>query len=258
MTAAGGGLSAADLAELTEKSRWQIDRHLRSVTGRSFAVRPSGGPDVYVLGHEEIQTTALDVLGPDRLGEYRDRLHAWAEGYRTAQWPSKTPEYLLSGYFGMLTATTDTTRMLACATDRHRQDRVLDLSGGDAVSLTEISTTFDVIAAAEHPDLCALVRLAIHRDHLTNRNSNIPPELPAVWARIGNVDRAESMANSIASPNKHIEALSAVAVAASDAGDRHRAARLVDAAEQIAHTVVDTRLARTCIDASSRHGRGNR
>jgi hypothetical protein len=243
VTAAGGGLSAADLAELTGNSRWQVDDHLRSVTGRSFAVRDShiqaGGPDVYLLGHEEIQRTALDVLGPDRLDDYRGRLHAWAERCRAAGWPPDTAEYLLSGYFGMLTATRDTTRMVACAIDRHRQDRTLDLSGGDAVSLTEINTAHDVIAAREHPDLCALVRLAIHRDHLVNRNSNVPAALPAVWARVGNADRAESIANSITSPSKHIAALSAVAVVASTSGDRRRTARLVDDAEQVAHTVID-------------------
>ncbi len=243
VAAAGGGLSATDLAELTKESQWRVDEHLRSVTGRSFSVRDSharpGGRDVYLLGHEEIQITALEMLGPDRLDEYRQRLHEWAERYRAKRWPLDTPEYLLRGYFNMLTATGDLTRMVACVTDPHRQNRMLDLSGGDAVALTEIGTTQDVVAGQDDPDLCAMVRLAIHRDHLADRNSEIPIILPEVWARLGHLNRAESIANSITDPIKRIKALTLVATAAAESGDRNRAARLVGDAEQIAHTIAE-------------------
>jgi hypothetical protein len=78
LTAAGGGLTASDLAELTGWSPWEVDKHLRTVTGRSFTrrdshYRPGDAPEVYLLGHEELQVAALRMLGPTRLDNYRQR-----------------------------------------------------------------------------------------------------------------------------------------------------------------------------------------
>ena len=72
---------------------------------------------MYLLGHEELQATAQAYFRGQRLAGYQDRLHAWAQEYRDRGWPGGTPEYLLSGYFQMLTATGDTARLAACATD---------------------------------------------------------------------------------------------------------------------------------------------
>lgn len=107
VTAAGGGLSARDLAELTVLSVYDIEETLHAVAGRTFAARasiwqPGAVPQVYVLGHEELQLAATAFLGHERLIEYRERLHAWAETYRQRGWPAGTPEYLLRGYFSML------------------------------------------------------------------------------------------------------------------------------------------------------------
>jgi tetratricopeptide (TPR) repeat protein len=239
LAAAGGGLSAVDLAELTGGSVWEVRDRLTTVTGRSFSYRasrfrPGTAPEVYLLGHEELQLTALAMLGPARLAGYRERLHDWAARHRSNRWPADTPEYLLSGYFRMLHATGDLARMVVYATDRDRQNRMLNLTGGDAIALSDIGTTYDVIAAHDRPDLCALVRLTIHRDHLTNRNSDLPDLLPAAWARLGHADRAESIARSIVAPAKRIKVLTSMATATDD---RDRAARLLDEAELIAHTL---------------------
>lgn len=181
------------------------------------------------------------MLGPDRLAGYRECLHSWADRYRAEKWPPETPEYLLRGYVQMLTANRDTARMVACATDSHRQNRLLDISGGDAIALSEIATTHGLLATEKDPDLCAMVRLAIHRDHLTNRGSEIPTTLPAVCAALGHVNRAEWVAKSIPEPTKRIEALMAVAVETAEAGQRDRAVRLLDDGEQIAHTIAEDR-----------------
>jgi hypothetical protein len=226
LTAAGGGLTAADLAELTGLSTWEVDDHLRTVTGRTFARRDSHyqqGTEVYLLGHEELQITAHTVLGPARLDRYRQRLHTWAEPYRNQHWPPTTPEYLLRGYYNMLTATSDLSRMIACATDPARQDRMLELTGGDAAALAEISTAQNTILTHDHPDLTAMVRLAIHRDHLADRNNAIPPHLPAIWITLGHPNRAEALARSITNPPFQSGALVSVAGALAQAGERDRA-----------------------------------
>ncbi|MEU4446097.1 hypothetical protein AB0K14_34055 [Actinosynnema sp. NPDC050801] len=242
VTAARGGLTTHDLAELTERPAADVRRLLRGVTARTLDTR--GGhwhPDteVYLLGHEDLHAIATEELGEPLLGRYRQRLHDWAERYRDLRWPAETPEYLLRGYFAMVRANGLTSHMLACATDPHRRDRMLDLSGGDVGGLSEITATQEVIATGNRPDLCAMVRLAIHLDHVTNRNSNIPTALPAVWVGLGHVDRAESIAYSIVDPTKRLDALTAVATATAEWGDRDRAGRLLDQAEQLAHTMTD-------------------
>ena len=134
--AAGGRLTATDLAELTDHSPWEVADQLRTVSGRSFTTRPGQwrgdpGSDVYLLGHEELHKTAVEMLGPRQLSIHRQQLSARYDRYKTAGWPPQTPEYLLSGYFNMIRDQGDTDRMIGCVTDSARYDRMLDLSGGD-------------------------------------------------------------------------------------------------------------------------------
>ena len=236
VTAAGGGLTALDLAELTGELRWQIDDRLATVTGRSFTTRDpyfesdNGGREVFLLGHEELQVSAMELIGPGRLAAYRDRLHDWARGYRDRRWPANTPEYLLFGYFRLLVANDDVSTMVACVTHTFRQDRLLAVTGSDTTALSQTRTAMESLAAQDVPDLVALTRLAIHRDHLTRRNADIPVELPAVWAALGRIDRAESIAESIASPGKQAEALALVVQEVLATGNHDRAVDLLDRA----------------------------
>jgi hypothetical protein len=135
LTAALGGLSGPDLSALTGQSPWEIENVLHGVSGRTFtrrvSTRESGdGIEVYLVGHEELQAGATAQFGGQRLAGYRDRLHRWAGGYRDRGWPGDTPEYLLSGYFQMLTAAGDIARLAACAADIARHERMLGVTGG--------------------------------------------------------------------------------------------------------------------------------
>ncbi|WP_194820891.1 tetratricopeptide repeat protein, partial [Micromonospora sp. S-DT3-3-22] len=240
LTAAGGGLSGPDLAELTGWSVWQVEDHLRTVAGRSFTSRsshwrPDAAPQVYVLGHEEVQRQAVNMLGADRLAGYRQRLHTWADRYQAQGWPVDTPQYLLRGYYRMLHAVGDLERMVACATDPARHDRMLDLSGGDSTALAEITTAHTLIGTQPSPDLLAALRLAWYRDQLADRNTNIPTELPAIWATLRQPIRAEALARSITDPNLQARALAGLAQAVAATGDH-------DHAEQIAHSITDPNL----------------
>ena len=67
------------------------------------------------------------------------------QDYRAQGWPAETPEYLLRGYFRLLLDTADVPRLIGCATDRARHDRMLDITGGDAVALTEITDVQDLL-----------------------------------------------------------------------------------------------------------------
>ncbi|MEV0154048.1 hypothetical protein AB0H57_09955 [Micromonospora sp. NPDC050686] len=228
LTAAVGGLSGADLTELTGADQWQVEEHLHTVSGRTFLTqasrwRPEDGPQVYVLGHEELQQSARHYLGPARLAGYRRRLHDWADGYRRRGWPEGTPEYLLRGWFRLLRDTGEVDRMVACGTDQVRHDRMLDLSGGDVTALEEIRTAQDAVLAAGEPDLVTLARLAVHARQLDQRNTRIPRELPAVWVALGHPARADALARSIGDESRRNAALREIATTFSRGGDTGQA-----------------------------------
>ncbi|MFD1364976.1 hypothetical protein [Actinoplanes sichuanensis] len=237
LTAARGGLSGPDLQELTGTGLLEIEDVLHTVAGRTFTRRntewdPDTGPEVYLLGHEELQLAATGYLGQSRLAGYRTRLNAWADEYRVPTgsrpaWPTGTPDYLLRGYPRMLAATGDAARLVSLVTDPDRHDRMLDLSGGDAAALAEITTCQNLVLAAPDPDLEAMLKLCIRRTNLIDRNTNIPIDLPAVWAALGQMPRAEALARSIIDPERQARALVAVVAAVADT-DPDQAATVAD------------------------------
>ncbi|MFI9181136.1 hypothetical protein ACIGXG_02850 [Streptomyces goshikiensis] len=242
LAAAGGGLSEADLAQLTGLSEGEIESQLGAVSGRTFTSRAGRWRSqvaIYVLSHEEIQRQALRFLGATRLAEFRERIHAWAEGFRAAKWPNGSPEYLLHGYFKLLHSTGDLPRMVTCATDPYRHHRMLDTIGGDSVALAEISTAQEVLLRSPAPDLVGLSRLAVHRAKLTQRNDHIPTHLPVVWAQLDRHSRAEALARSITTPARQVRALASVSRHMAAAGDVQRARRVAEEAERCVLTVPD-------------------
>ncbi|MCP2341777.1 hypothetical protein [Actinomadura rupiterrae] len=230
--AAGGGLSAADLAELTGEPPGRIERHLRAAPGRTFTSRAAQwrpGTKVYVLGHEELHNAAVTELQGATLDAYRDRIHAWADRY--CDRPSDAPEYLVLGYFRMLVQAGDLPRMVALATDPRRQDMLLDVTGGDTVGLAETTACQDAIGAVSEPSLRDLLVLARMRERLFQRNSAIPAKLPAAWARIGDLVRAEALTQSLTEPLRS-EALGLLSEALADLGE-------LAEAERFAHAISD-------------------
>ncbi|SMC78827.1 hypothetical protein [Lentzea albidocapillata] len=216
--AAGGGLTAADLAELTETSPYETEGRLRSVAGRSFARRDNA----YLLAHEELRVIATEMLGP-RLTGYRDRLHAWADGYQDNGWPETTPDYLLHQYPPMLRSLPDPARLVELATDRARQARLLRRTGGDAAAHAEILATQQVMTDHDSANLLAITRLAATRGDLDAHNGSLPVELPAVWELLGQRRRAEALAHGFVNPLTRSEALSLLTAAITDSGDLDRA-----------------------------------
>ena len=241
MAAARGGLSCADLSELAGVPLWEVEEIVHTVAGRTFARRPrrwtqGEGPEVYLLGHEELQAAAVGYLA-GQLPGCRERLHAWAEAWRARGWPPGTPEYLLSGYYQLLASLGDLSRMAACALDRLRHDRMLVATGGDGAALAEVRAALDLSAAQESPDLGSALALACRRDRIVDRNASMPAELPAVWAALGQVTRAEALAASITDLRQRAEALARVAVALNAAGRHEQAAAVAGQAEAAARSV---------------------
>ncbi|WP_225726750.1 MULTISPECIES: caspase family protein [unclassified Nocardia] len=199
LVTAAGGLTNPELEDLTQLPPFRIEEILDGVTGRTFRTRMSAFvPDqINLLAHETLQQESENALGKHLLDRYRAEIHAWADRYRADGWPGNTPSYLLTRYFSMLKALGDAPRMTALALDADRHDRMLHLTGGDITARTEIAAAAEIVARQPDPDLLTLCRLAMRRDRLRQRSDNIPIMLPAAFARLGECDRAASLAISI-------------------------------------------------------------
>lgn len=246
--AAGGGLSARDLAELTGTTASDIEEWIeelltvdagRSLTRRPSSWRPGTAPDVYHADQHADQHAG--GAGPDGYRQrLLERLHAWAAGYRDRGWPADTPEYLLDDYFRMLRTIGDTVRMVAHATDADRHDRMLDVTGTDSLATAEIVTALDIIAEQDDPDLAAMCQLAVHRGYLADRNIILPRDLPALWVRLGHPARGEGLAGLIPLPATRAAALRELAQAVAEPGDETGdETGDLDRAEAIARSIPD-------------------
>ncbi|MFH9754968.1 hypothetical protein [Streptomyces griseus] len=232
--AAGGGLSASDIAELTGSRPRLVERELSAVTGRSFRRRSvhwaSDGPEVYLLAHEEIQRRAADLITDAELTDCRTRLHRWARTYRSAGWPDTTPEYLLRGYAQLLRELGDTGRLVELVCDAARHERLWQVTGADLEALSELSASLDQLLSDGRRngdvDVSAALCLAAARDGLHEQTRTLPPDLIGLWARLGHTDRAVSMAKSQRDPWTRATALEAVATSLAATGRPARATEL--------------------------------
>ena len=238
VTASGGGLGHRDLQELTGRAAFEIDQFLNGEFGRVIASQggPHAGNQVLAFTHEALREEAADRLGAHKLTRFAGRLHDWADSYQYSGWPEGTPAYLLHGYPRMLASAENLDRLITLAISPARHQRMLAVTGGDAAALAEIAATHALIGAAKTPDLLAALRLTWHRDQLADRNSHIPVQLPAVWAALGQLGRAEQLARYIPGLYERAEALTGVAGAAA-AGDFDHARRLAADAEQLARNI---------------------
>lgn len=224
VTAAGGGLSADDLAELTDRGPFEVQDELTSVAGRAFQ---SAGQE-YLLAHEDLQQTAVGYLGPTRLARHRERLYEWADRYAAEGWPAATPTYLLGGYASMLRTAGEDARLLVLATTSERHERMLAVTGGDTAALVEIAD------AMERADLTAAARLAVFRDRLRHRNNRMPMTVIAVRTALGQTARAEALAGATPFRADRARAQRVVAQTAAQHGD-------FETAERIAASISDPR-----------------
>lgn len=204
LVAAGGGLTASDLSSLTGLPEAQVERQLSVVSGRSFSRRDSHfpgmrAPDVFILAHEELQETARQRLGPAGLQPYRNRLAEWAGGYADKGWPEPVPDYLLFGYHSLLLAEGDLLAATDLVTNPSRYNRMLGRSGSDANALSQINSVLRA-ATVDGQNLHIATKLAVHREHLLDRNSAMTIKLPLAWAKIGHFSRAERLVRSMVQP----------------------------------------------------------
>ncbi|MEU0552436.1 hypothetical protein ABZ321_00170, partial [Dactylosporangium sp. NPDC006015] len=236
LTACADGLTVAELEELTGLDRFRLERLIGGVFGRSVAVRPvhaSAPEPVLLFTHDELREQAVGGLGA-AIGRHRERIHAWADGYRAKRWPVGTPQYLLHGYPRMLRSLPDPGRLIALAVDHDRHDRLLAVTGGDGAGMAEVRAAQDLIIGRPEPDLRAMVRLALRLDELTARNANIPAGLPALWVVLGEPARGDALAQGMADPVAQNMALAQLAAAVAGTVDERFA-------QTVAWSIVDAK-----------------
>ncbi len=247
VTAAGGGLTVADLAALTGQPGFVIAGTLDGSLGRTLQRHqlpdsPRNGQDQVVLfAHETLREMADEELASD-LPSYRQRLGEWAESWRHQGWPRDTPRYLLRPYGHLLASLGKARELAVLATDGRRHDRLLAETHGDAAALTEIRDAQRLVLHSPGADLVDLGILAAHTIGLAERNSAIPADLPMVWFRLGDRRKAEALAASIPSARERTDALAGLMTELADTdqqADRDEILRLAAQAEDAVAQIAD-------------------
>jgi hypothetical protein len=226
---AGGGLTRADLAALTDYTPGDLDAHLSAAVRAGLVRRMSQwtGNTIYLVENSKRRHDLIATAGTAALANCGAALHEWAEAYRERGWPATTPEYLLNGYFHFLESGNDLARMTALATDPRRHERLLEMTG-DATH--EVAACQAAIAEQDAPDLAAAFVLAELREWLSPRfNDRLPFSLPATIAKAGDPARAERLASALG-PRHRISGLTKLSITLLDAGHleqaRHTIAQL--------------------------------
>jgi hypothetical protein len=84
--------------------------------------------------------------------------------------------------------------------------RLGDADDRQAFTLSQLAMAQDALHEKDAPDLVSLIRLAIHRDSLTDRGGRIPLRLPALWAMLDRAGRAETLLAAIPDPSRRANA----------------------------------------------------
>ncbi|MDX3228482.1 trypsin-like peptidase domain-containing protein [Streptomyces sp. ME19-01-6] len=241
LAAARGSLRPEDLRELSGRQLHEVRQRVNGVFGRILRLRGDSSRELddrgYLFAHETLFAAAVEMLGPD-VGPYRERVHAWAEGYRERGWPEGTPPYLLQQYGRMVSGLGDVGRAVGLATDVRRQDRMRAVGGSDGAALAEIDAVRTMIVRRAPDDLGRLAALGAAEDLVSSRNASLPWNLPVVMARLGRIQRAEGLARSVFSDEGRARALAGVAQVMAEGGDA-RAAELAREAQELAYTLQD-------------------
>ncbi|MQY05402.1 hypothetical protein [Actinomadura macrotermitis] len=194
LAAAGGGLRAEDLAELTGTSAAEFDRRLEGQAGRSF-ILDDPILQTYALADTGLVQSVKARLGEEGLARHTRELLDWSRHWCAAGWPDRTPPFPLAHQLRLLT---DPTERAAYVLDSARLSRLAAISGPDA-ALAQLDAFEEEAGLAEEcspGSLALLVRLAAARTVLRGEPLIVPFGAPALLVRLGEVERACGLARS--------------------------------------------------------------
>ncbi|AEV86860.1 hypothetical protein ACWT_5842 [Actinoplanes sp. SE50] len=196
--ASEGGLSIAEVAELSGAEAEKVRETLVNGAGRTLVLTafPDGGTG-FAFSHDSLRLGASEVLGASKMRQYRARIDDWARAYRSLRWPAETPFFLLARYGKRLADAGEVGPLTELARDTSRHARMRDELGGDGPALTEVVSAQALWQLQRDPDLRSAAQLARIRWELTSPNLHMPPELPAVWALLGQPGRGLNLIDAL-------------------------------------------------------------
>ncbi|KUN29231.1 hypothetical protein AQJ23_00075 [Streptomyces antibioticus] len=193
LAVAGGGLHATDLAELTGRPLEQITSVLQGPQGRTIMIDDAVF-ETYRLQHPDQEAAVRCRMEETALARHTQQLLDWCERWRTSGWPEQTPLYPLVHQLRLLA---DTAQRAAYVLDWPRLER-LATTAGPAAALAQLDT-FALEISTEEPSsgsLNVLVPLACARATLCGKAQEVPRGAAGLLVRLGQAQRARSLARS--------------------------------------------------------------
>jgi tetratricopeptide (TPR) repeat protein len=227
LVAADDGLTLQDISAFTKEARWVVEELLETSYARSLTkglsrVVAEGNREVqYTFAHATLIEVARHML-QEKVGEYRARIHQEYLRHRANE-PSLTdlPPYFFEPYGRVLVARQDWLLLADIASDPERQTRLSRRTGGgDGIVLSEVMLASSGLRKLpSEPPLGPLAHMAAARTRIGDKNIYTPAALPAVWARLGQLRRAYTVATGLGSDdNSDVAALEAIVDSMSGVG----------------------------------------
>ena len=260
IAAAGAPLTADALSQLTGQSKRTVERMLSTGTGRSFNVTKAGdGVSSYSIGHDILdeklvrdylpRPVTLDHLSEvdysvrkfHTLAPWRRRIAVWGSEYSSRRWPLESPTYLLSATYitQLMRDPFLCEQAVHSVTDTFRIDRLVQLHLGGHIAIAQLDEAANHLAkdVASAP-AATLYRLGLTlnaRLRVAGRYAGLPPEVPALLARVGQGQRGLGLALSVPEHDLRAGSLTRLSEALVVMGDRdgailaaHQAAAAAD------------------------------
>ncbi|MFG2112045.1 hypothetical protein ACGFRB_05300 [Streptomyces sp. NPDC048718] len=206
LTASGGGLRMADLAELTDSSPEQVGGIVHGPDGQCVVL---DGPATatYSLSHPGLLASLRRQFTPEESAHHTTALRTWADDrLRRAAWPEGTSPYLLTGHVRLLE---DPAARAEYVLDAPRLLRLASDTGAD-VALAQVDTAAHADLA--EPQVATAARQAATAALLTGWTHHVPPEAIALCVRLGDTERALALARSGPDPSARASRLAALSM----------------------------------------------
>ncbi|MFE6099359.1 hypothetical protein ACFVQ4_05285 [Streptomyces laurentii] len=205
LVVAGSGLRVADLAELTGSSPEEVGQVIHGPDGRCVVLDDPRAA-TYILSHPGLLASLRRRLGPDEVARHTTALHAWVGTWqRRAEWPEGTSPYVSTGHLRLLDDPVDRTEYVL---DPHRLLRLAMDTGAD-VALAQVDASRSELA---RPQIAVAARSAALSSLLADWTHEVPPEAVALCVRLGDMERALTLARSGPDPATTARQLALLAV----------------------------------------------
>ncbi|MER5780678.1 hypothetical protein ABT104_02965 [Streptomyces mobaraensis] len=193
LATAGGGLRVADLAELTGLPADRLDRLMQGPEGRSFVLEDPVS-QTYALAGPELGRAVREGLGDDEVSRHTRTLLTWSRKWCTAGWPDGIPPYPLAHQLRLLTDADD---RAAYVLDITRLRRLAATAGPEA-ALAQLDAFAEEADATDagSDGLSVLAPVTVAKALLLRETPEVPFGAPALLVRLGEGERARSLARS--------------------------------------------------------------